>query len=379
MFTIIYHYFRNAYYTVEETDVTGNDLNLDFDFCEPLPYERHCHGNETLATISDKDGDFNQTCSTLTEAAGKGETVTLVETDNEKDEHLILAYSNGTECPLEDEASYGITFEVFCDNEAEDVKYSLNTERTNACRKFVDVHHKSGCKKGDLNGLWRFVESNAWIFAIVFMVVGAFSLVLGLKLIRPTLFIFGTFSTVALILFLFYVLILPNNVKEWVGWVILSVSVLLGLIVGFFASKLIRVGVFVLGVWGGIGIALILNNTVFYKINSVAVLWVMIAVFGLVLGILSFVWFDYIVIICTSILGGYLFIRGISLFAGGYPNEFTVYERIRDGDMSAVPGTFYAYLAGIVILIAMGLYAQIRIKRRGAKKSSSQYDYYKRV
>jgi len=101
---------------------------------------------------------------------------------------------------------------------------------------------------GDLNGLWRFVEDNLWIFAIVFMVVGAFSLVLGRKLIKPTLFIFGTLATVAVILFLFYVLILPNDVKKWVGWVILSVSVILGCIVGFFAAKLVRIGVFILGV-----------------------------------------------------------------------------------------------------------------------------------
>jgi len=123
---------------------------------------------------------------------------------------------------------------------------------------------------------------------------------------------------------------------------------------------------------------LILNNTVFYKINSVAVLWIMIAVFGIVLGVLSFIWFDYIVIVCTSILGGYLLIRGISLVAGGYPNEFTVYERIKANDLSGVPGTFYAYLAGMVILIAIGIFIQIRIKRR-AKKSTAEYDYYKKV
>lgn len=242
----------------------------------------------------------------------------------------------------------------------------------------MNVYSKNGCKVGDLNALWRFVEANNWIFAIAFMVVGLFSLTMGRKLVRPTLFIFGVLLTVGVVMFLFYVLILSSNVKDWVGWVILAVSVILGCIVGFFAAKLVRVGVFILGVCAGAGIALILNNTVFYKINSVAVLWVMIGIFGIVLGVLSFIWFDYIVIVCTSILGGYLFIRGISLFAGGYPNEFTLYERIKVGDISSVPGTFYAYMVGMLILIAIGIAIQIRMKRK-VQKSNTEYDYYNKV
>jgi len=240
------------------------------------------------------------------------------------------------------------------------------------------VSHKAGCKVGDLNGLWRFVESNNWIFAISFIVIGAFNLILGRKLIRPTLFIVGTMTTVAVILFLFYVLILKHNAEKWVGWVILACSIILGLIVGFFAAKLVRVGAFALGAWAGVGIALMLNNMVFYKINSVAVLWIMIVVIGLVFGILSFVIFDYIMILSTSILGGYLIVRGISLVAGGYPNEFTVYERIKAGDFNNVPGTFYAYMAGMVVLIIIGFIIQIRMKLR-AKKRGEEYDYYKKV
>ena len=73
-----------------------------------------------------------------------------------------------------------------------------------------------------------------------------------------------------------------------------------------------------------------------------------------------------------------MFIRGISLFAGGYPNEFTLYERIKVGDISAVPGTFYAYMVGMLILIGLGIFIQIRMKRK-TQKSTAEYDYYKKV
>jgi hypothetical protein len=36
--------------------------------------------------------------------------------------------------------------------------------------------------------------------------------------------------------------------------------------------------------------------------------------------------------ISTSLIGAYLTVRGISAYAGGYPNEFTVYMRITKED-----------------------------------------------
>ena len=43
-------------------------------------------------------------------------------------------------------------------------------------------------------------------------------------------------------------------------------------------------------------------------------------------GILSVKYFDYAIIVGSAIGGSYLFIRGISLFEGGYPNEVKLYE-----------------------------------------------------
>ena len=209
------------------------------------------------------------------------------------------------------------------------------------------------------------------------MVVGFYNLILGRKFVRPTIGIIFCITTVAVILFLFYVLLLPNDVQKWVGWLLLSISIILGAIAGFFASKLVRVGVFFIGVWSGIGLGLLLNNVVFYKINHVSVVWILMAVFGITFGVLSFFWYNYIVIICTSILGSYLFVRGIALMLGGYPNEFTIYERIRAHDIGAVPGTFYAYMVGMLVACAVGIFIQIWIKKKEGKKDDD--DVYRRV
>jgi len=276
--------------------------------------------------------------------------------------------------------TYGISYEIVCDPEM-DVKdtpsFTFNQDLSTKCRPYYTTRHKSGCQIGDLNAIWRFVEANSMIFGIVLMVLGSYNLTLGRKFVRPTIGIIFCLTTVAIILFLFYVFLLSDDAEKWVGWLLLTISVILGGIVGFFASKLIRVGVFFIGVWSGAGIGLLLNNMIFYKINNVAVLWVLMAVFGITLGILSFFWYNYIVIICTSIFGSYLFVRGLSLMAGGYPNEFTIYERMNSHDIDSVPGTFYAYVAGMVVVCALGIFFQLWLKKKEDKKD--EFDIYKRV
>jgi len=353
----------------------GNPSTINFNFCNPVSQEYQCDSVEAVANFKEDEAGR---CNNLSKKDGKGLNVHLNKTDNEDKEYITLEYTTDITCATGASQFYGINFEVVCDSKVKDPVYAVNSELSSECRPHVTITHESGCKVGDLNALWRFIEEHVWIFGIIFMVIGGFSLVLGRKLIKPTLFIFGCLATMATIMFLFYVLILPNSDKDWVGWLILCVSFILGCIVGFFVSKLVRIGVFILGVCGGAGIALILNNTVFYKINTVAVLWIMIVVFGVVLGVLSFLWFDYIVIITTSILGSYMLIRGLSFLAGGYPNEFTVYEQIKAGDIDAVPGTFYAYLAGMIILFIAGLYIQIKIKKSGGDKKEN-FEFYKKV
>jgi len=78
-------------------------------------------------------------------------------------------------------------------------------------------------------------------------------------------------------------------------------------------------------------------------------------------GYLAFIWEDHIVILATSLIGAYLFIRGISIFAGGFPNEITLYQEISEGTAS-FSDTFIGYLVGIGALFALGVFVQEKTK-----------------
>jgi hypothetical protein len=63
---------------------------------------------------------------------------------------------------------------------------------------------------------------------------------------------------------IFYSTFLDDSDEQWVGWVVLGVSVLLGLIVGCIAIKIVKLGAFLLAAWGGFSLALLLYNTFLY-------------------------------------------------------------------------------------------------------------------
>ena len=70
---------------------------------------------------------------------------------------------------------------------------------------------------------------------------------------------------------------------------------------------------------------------------------------------LSFVIFDHVLIFSTSLIGSYSFVRGISLYAGGYPNEFTLAELIQQGLYKEIDVLFYAYFCAIVVIFVVGV------------------------
>lgn len=215
--------YRSEFYQVTHKTET-EDRVIKFDFCEPLPESLKCQNILSLATESKSD-QYAETCENLTQQNGNGQVATLVNGHGE--DHVQVAFTTDKQC--QGDEKFGITFEIFCDKSVkEDPITVFNTTRSTTCRPFIEVSHIAGCKVGDLNGLWRFIEANAYIFGAVSLILGLYNLVLGRKFIRPTLGMIFCLVTVIVIMFLFYVLIFKPDIQKWVGWVILAISIILG-------------------------------------------------------------------------------------------------------------------------------------------------------
>jgi len=76
---------------------------------------------------------------------------------------------------------------------------------------------------------------------------------------------------------------------------------------------------------------------------------------GIIFGGVSYWKYKIVLMIATAFIGSYFMVRGVSLYIGGYPNEFTLINMAKT-DQLALHWTFYIYFGFIVALTAGGVF-----------------------
>ena len=113
-----------------------------------------------------------------------------------------------------------------------------------------------------------------------------------------------------------------GQTQDWVVWVILVVSLLIGLGAGFYLMSCLKIGKAIVAGCGGAALGTLLTHSL--MVDSQILFWVII-IACIVAAVVVTIWLDkLLVIITTSFIGAYCLVRGISFFAGGYPSEFTL-------------------------------------------------------
>merc|ERR1711907_422791 len=82
----------------------------------------------------------------------------------------------------------------------------------------------------------------------------------------------------------------------------------------------------------------------------------------------------HVIILITSFVGSYCFVRGISLYAGGFPNEAELETDVKDGKInwSSFSKWFYVYLAGIIVMTIFGLIYQCKNEAKAKARKASR-------
>lgn len=114
----------------------------------------------------------------------------------------------------------------------------------------------------------RFLSKYSFVFGAFLIVLGIVVGAFGKPLFKPTICIVGTLVfMVGLSLFVFS-LFFTRNTPNWAGWVVFSISLFLGCIVGLILAKLSRLGVAILAGWGGFCLGMILYASFLYKFDG---------------------------------------------------------------------------------------------------------------
>jgi hypothetical protein len=195
-------------------------------------------------------------------------------------------------------------------------------------------------------------------FGAFLIIFGTFMVLFGSKFIFQVfggLIGFGT----SIVLFLFcYALFLPINAE--IGFVagVIAGCIILGGVIAYFSYRLTKTYIVqILGAIGGIVVFLMLVKVLKLKKKY----WNFIfAVLGGVVG-----WFvayklrHFVKAAGTSLIGSFLFVRGVGCYAPGYPNEFNMNanEIVNNpnGNLEII-----LYMIGFIVLTVIGTFFQMK-------------------
>ncbi|KAL4504290.1 hypothetical protein ABPG72_021128 [Tetrahymena utriculariae] len=347
-------------------DSTGN---LYWSVCNDnyLSYET-CNSN-TYAAFYDNLGQ----CSYLT---GSNEFNTsefdFIDDDNHS-QGIIVKFQSGQQV---NGVQQQFVLYVVCDS-------SINTYNSQSLEVkngvyTLSISSKAGCPTVDYSSIWNFMNDNKWVGTIFLIVVGFFLCFFGLKLIKLTLFLTGFTLGFLLSFFIFEACLKPDS-SSGLNWTAIIVSVLVGIVGAIIAFKVERAGIFCLGALAGTFLAFIIFNTFHFASSNKFVLWIEVGLCSFIFGCLCIYIKSYILILASSLVGAYMIVRGISLYPGGFPNELTVSQQLKNGDWS-FPWYYYLYLAAIIILkVCGGIFQYRRYKNKGSSRESNTSDDYRQM
>lgn len=228
---------------------------------------------------------------------------------------------------------------------------------------------KMGCPSVQQGAVGQWIEDHKMIVAPALIALGIVMTFFGHMFVQALTILF-IFSTVAFGcsyggLVLLDKLEMGDNSMAIYG--VLGASVILGLCLGFCLKNFVRTGMGIIGGVGGSALGVMLTQVLMISSNGVH----MAIVFGMgFAGCLLGFWISKgIIVFVSSFLGAYMTVRGISMFAGGYPNEMTLAQMIKMGHITweNFPKIFFAYLAGIFVLTLIGIFFQLKNKKSGSQ------------
>jgi hypothetical protein len=290
---------------------------------------------------------------------------------------VSLKYDNGATCPSsESGAKYSFTINVYCEPDTE-FDY-IPIANGDECAPYVNVATKYGCSVLDVDEIWEYIGKYEDFFGVFAIIAGFLLCFFGHFLVKPSVCFSGFLSTIALSCFIFYAVYLNTTSDLADFWYFLGGGAVAGILVGLLLAWAIKVGAAILAGWGGLCLALILNETVLYRFGAEWLFWTSIVIIMIACAVAAFFIFDVAIVMASVTLGAYAMVRGVSAYAGHYYNEATMAKMLKDGLLDDIDPWYWAYVGGFALMMLLGALVQCRrLNRIKAEKEAKQHPYSK--
>ena len=235
---------------------------------------------------------------------------------------------------------------------------------SNAYNVILTVESYEACAKVNFFFIFKFIQDYKVIFIIILIVFGLFNCLFGKRFSKVTSLILTIFTVTVLVL-IFSQFVLPSGCAEWIIWVMLAVGLIIGIVLGIIVYKYHEKVIAILaGAISGFFLGQFLYSLFGNQIPANGVLMNVIFVVVSIAILIAVACFlkDTIVIFATSFIGSYCFIRGISLFAGSFPDEFTVIDLVNNEEFEQLKliltWQVYVYLGAIALTTILSIVIQ---------------------
>lgn len=284
----------------------------------------------------------------FTGPSGKPHDVETEEQETEQDKltHLSFELKDGDVCTADPSKKFKVSYEIFCDPTFNDRPF-LDVTNEDPCNIKVSFTHFSGCPAFQATSIVSWLSENPEVLAAILIIFGAVVTFFGAKFFPWVLAIVGGGVTFFVVLLLASVTgalkaLDKGNKNPTSGQVAATIfaflaAILLALFVGWFIKKAQRLGITLLGAAAGFFGGFLLYTFVFIQwLENVGVLVTLSFLGAIIVGYLSWKYQKVLIVYLSAFFGAYAFVRGISLFAGNFPNEIALYGQLSSGSFAGL-------------------------------------------
>ena len=300
--------------------------------------------------------------------------------------HLVYYMDTNKTCATNSSRIVETIFDIDCNEDGNrgDEMTDLKVNDTDPCALVVTGSHKAACPVFQATSIVEFLTNHPWIMGVALIVFGVVATFFGGKFFPYVLATVGGGMTFLVVLVLcsafggLKALETKSHAKDSVALAVFCfiLAFVLAVLVGWFVKKIRRVGAAVLGAVVGFFLGFTLYNFVFALWFEHVAALVLIA-FGCSIAGAYLAWVKdkLIVVYLTALLGAYCLVRGISVFAGGYPNEISMFTQLVQG-VFELPPAYFGYLCGFVVTALVGVVVQHKL---GYHEHHHENDEYHKV
>ena len=272
---------------------------------------------------------------------------------------LKIQFEEGDQ--FENGEKYKTTLHLECNKK---VNLDLNFTSFDINKRVNEIYGKSkyACPINHYYILEFLMNQSPIVTCIAACVFGVFLLFLGAKAVKITVVIVTTLAVVIVgSMFIFQIFTIETETSVFI---ILGILTLAGIIVGCILIKAVKIFIIILGVSLGFTVSTFVYDAILPLIDFDAKMFYYITVIGccILFALIALCVVKHVLIFGTSIIGGYLVIRGISFVVGNYPNESQLFDLIKHEEweqFEQISNKYvYLYLGGWILLSIIGIIVQ---------------------